>query len=466
MTLSVLVIVTILMLIILGYSFNRQDGRLEQGGLLQFASTPSGATITVDGIQTSSRTPSKVNVDAKSHHVQMTLTGYRPWQKTIDVQAGGIGWLSYTRLVPTDIKTETVRSFANLAASKESDDRKWILVQEDAASSIFTLVNIESDTPRFSTITIPESALTKATTQSFSIESWSDNSDRFLVKHSYDEGKVEWISVYRQNPTESVNITTMFGIAATSLLYGERDGSTLYALADDGVVRKLDISNQSLSGPLVENVAELNVYGTDTILFVSKPDNLNAQSVYAGYRTQNMDTPQTIHTYPEGSVGVHISLGEYYGKRYVVATHNLVMSIHVGTLPRNDTAAKLDLVASVDLPEPAKRLMLGKNGRLAVAETTNAYTTYDIELNKKDTTTFTRLAAVDRPLQWIDSYIIASDRENTIRLYEFDGANQQDIMPVIEGQAISLTGNEKYLYGFTTTEAGPALSRARMVLAN
>ncbi len=466
MTVSVLAIVTVLILIILGYSFNRQDGRLEQGGLLQFASTPSGAAVTVDGIQTSSRTPSKVNIEAKSHHVQMTLAGYRPWQKTIAVQAGGNGWLSYTRLVPMDIKTETMRTFSSLAASKESNDRKWILAQETVLSSAFTLINIESDAPRFSTISIPESVVTKASTQSFTIYSWSDNSDRFLVKHTFDDGKIEWISVDRQNPTESINITTMFGIAAQTLVYGERNGSSLYALTDDGVVRKLDTGNQSLSGPLVENVAEFSIYGTDTVVFVSKPDSGNEQSIYAGYRAQNMSTPQTIYTYPEGSTGVHIALGEYYGKRYVTSTHNTTLSVHVGTLPRDDTDAKLDLVESVVLPEAAKRLTLGKNGRLAVAEMTNAYTTYDIELDKHDTTTFTRPATIDRPLQWIDSYIITSDRANTIRFYEFDGANQQDIMPAIEGQAISLTGNEKYLYGFTATEDGSALTRARMIVAN
>src|SRR3990167_3949783 len=41
MTTSVVVIVSILMLVILGYSFNRTDGRIEQGGLLQFATTRS-----------------------------------------------------------------------------------------------------------------------------------------------------------------------------------------------------------------------------------------------------------------------------------------------------------------------------------------------------------------------------------------------------------------------------------------
>ena len=60
--------------------------------------------------------------------------------------------------------------------------------------------------------------------------------------------------------------------------------------------------------------------------------------------------------------------------------------------------------------------------------------------------------------------MIANDRGGIVRFYDFDGANQQDIMPVLEGQALSLTGNEKFLYGFNATQDGAALTRARMTL--
>ncbi|MBI3889669.1 PEGA domain-containing protein [Candidatus Saccharibacteria bacterium] len=260
MTLSVLTIVSVLMLIILGYSFNRQDGRLEQGGLLQFASTPSGATVTLDGMPTSSRTPSKASVEAKNHHVQMDLRGYRSWQKNITVQAGGIGWLSYARFVPTDVKVETMRTFPKLAASLASVDRKWIVIQEDVAVNAFVLANIESDTPKYANLSIPESILTQASTQSFTISAWSRNDDRLLVKRTYDGTKVEWISVNRQNPNESVNLTSSFGVAAVDMQFGERNGSDVFVLTDEGIVRRLDVGNKTLSEPLAENVAEYSIY--------------------------------------------------------------------------------------------------------------------------------------------------------------------------------------------------------------
>lgn len=467
MTISVLTIVTVLILIILGYSFNRQDGRLEQGGLLQFSSTPSGATVTIDGLPTGSRTPSKANVEARSHHVQMDLAGYRSWKKSITVEPGGIGWLSYARFVPTDIKTENMRTFPKLAGSIASIDRKWIMAQEDAAANAFTLINIESDTPKFTEVVIPSTVVTAPTNdtpQSFTLVAWSRNSDRLLVKHTYDTDKTEWIVLDRQNLDRSINVTTTYGLAISDVQFGEPNGSNAYILSTDGVVRKADFGNRTLSGVLVENVSEYSVYDKNTVLYVTRPDGKDMNQRHAGYREDGMSAPQTVFSYPAETENIHLAFGSYYGKRYVAVTHGTILQVFVGSLPRGTTKADLDQLERTTLPNAPTRLTIGENGRLVVAEMGDGYTTYDIELDKTDTTTFNKPATVARPLQWLDSYVIANDRGSMLRFYEFDGGNQQDVMPVIEGQAMSLTGNEKFLYGFTAEDDVTALTRARMTV--
>jgi hypothetical protein len=454
------------MLVILGYSFNRQDGRLEQGGLLQYASTPSGATVTIDGIPTGSRTPGKSNVDAKSHHVQMSLKGYRDWQKTINIDAGGIGWLSYARLVPSDIKTDTFRVFPQIVASLASKDRKWIAIHEAAASPSFVIANIESDTPKYTTVAIPDTSLTPGASQSFEIVSWSDNSDRLLIKRTYDESKTEWISVNRQTPSETVNLTTLFGIDAIDIKYGERNGSDAYALTSDSVVRRINVGNRTLSEPLAENIESFSIYDANTLLYATKPDPRDNNQRHVGYRESDMNAAQTLYLYPEATTGLHVAFGEYYGNNYVAVTHDTTLSVFRGTLPRGDTKADLKNIETRSLQAPANRLTIGENGRLAVAEMPDGFTTYDIELDKTDSTTFNRPASAPRSLTWIDNYIVANDRGGIVRFYDFDGANQQDIMATIEGQAVTLSGNEKFLYAMTQTDGGIALTRARMTVSN
>jgi len=95
----------------------------------------------------------------------------------------------------------------------------------------------------------------------------------------------------------------------------------------------------------------------------------------------------------------------------------------------------------------------------------NGYATYDLELQKYDKTSWQYSTKTPRPsLQWLDNYMLWSDYSGTLRFYEFDGANQQDIMPVAEGFAISLSTNDKYVYGIAKSENGYVLQRAQLVL--
>lgn len=67
MVLSVISIVVVLILITQGYRFNHFDGKLEQGGLVQFNSRPTGATVSVDGMALANRTASKITLSTGPH---------------------------------------------------------------------------------------------------------------------------------------------------------------------------------------------------------------------------------------------------------------------------------------------------------------------------------------------------------------------------------------------------------------
>jgi len=91
--------------------------------------------------------------------------------------------------------------------------------------------------------------------------------------------------------------------------------------------------------------------------------------------------------------------------------------------------------------------------------------TYDVELNKMTMTTLKGASDVTNQLQWIDGYMLASDRDGMMRFYEFDGENQHDIMPVVPGFSITLTPNEQYVYGITKSlNNSYHLTRARLIL--
>src|ERR1035437_481705 len=83
MTLSVIVLVTFVTFFMLGFRFDSNNGNLEQNAFLQFSSTPSGATVSIDDIVIGAKTSSKSSVQAGKHTVVMWRDGYQTWQKTV-----------------------------------------------------------------------------------------------------------------------------------------------------------------------------------------------------------------------------------------------------------------------------------------------------------------------------------------------------------------------------------------------
>ena len=464
MTLSVIVIVTISIFIILGYSYNRKDGRLEQGGLLQFASTPSGATVTLDGVTIGSRTPSKSSVDATNHFVTFSREGYRDWQKAITVQPGAIGWVSYARMIPKTITPESLHTFPALADSLASRDKKWLVVQTDASKPEMTLVDLSSSTPKYTTLTIPASALTEPETAShYDVVEWNADNNRFVVKRTYDTTHVEWLLIDRGDMSATTNLTAKAGLELTDVKISANDGREFLVKTADNMIRKLRVDSEAaLSGPLAENVAEFAVAAESTLVYTTLPTETG--EILTGYRRGNMDAAQTLYTFPVGTQGVHVALSSYFGVSYVTVTADQLMTVYRGVLPRDDTKSTLKKFADVRLPALATDVQVSYNGRFAIAGQPDGYTTYDIELAKTDTTTFTQPATVVRKQVWLDDFLAASDRAGTLRVAEFDGANQQDIMPIIEGQAMLLSSDDTYIYGFAKTDNGPSLVRARLIL--
>jgi hypothetical protein len=79
MTLGVGILVTFLVFIMLGYRFNRDTSSIQQGGLVQFASRPTDAQVTIGSAKLGARTPSKITTNPGNYTVKMNRSGYKGW---------------------------------------------------------------------------------------------------------------------------------------------------------------------------------------------------------------------------------------------------------------------------------------------------------------------------------------------------------------------------------------------------
>lgn len=469
MSLSVLALVTVLVFVMLGYQFNKADGKIEQGGLVQFSSTPSGASVGIDSKNLGTQTSARATISSGSHYITMNKTGYRQWQKTITVEPGSVLWLNYTRLIPDTLKPATVASYAALSDSNVSPDRKWLAIKDDPTTPVIQLENISGSTVKASSLELPTESYTapsEGKTQSFVIAQWDPSSRYLLVKHTYDDTKNEWLVVDIQHASATKNMTTLLGFDASNVIFSNTDNNVLYGLVGKDL-RKIDLGAVTLSGPLVANVAEFSLYQNSTIIYTTLPDPASHIRT-VGYYDDGAGKARTLRSYgDDGQLQLHIALGNYYSNTYVAIAYGDDVEVLTGDLPRSDTAdaSSLHTVTTMTVPGGVLNLSIITSGRFVVAQTASGYVVYDLELRKTTTTTLKGPATTTEKLHWLDNYMVWSDRDGTLRTVEFDGANEQDIMPVTPGFSVTLSPDSTYLYGFLKTAEGKYdLQRVRMIL--
>src|SRR5690606_24074471 len=156
-----------------------------------------------------------------------------------------------------------VASFESLVAVKASPDLRFILAQEKAEKPAFQLIDIRSVEPKLSELILPAALYSEAGTpdvaHSFGIHTWNTGGRYVLMTHTFGSNK-EWLMVDTENIEQSINISELLSVGFKDLDFAGTNGRTLYGLADDGVIRKIDLSNATLSRGLVTNVERFNVH--------------------------------------------------------------------------------------------------------------------------------------------------------------------------------------------------------------
>jgi hypothetical protein len=464
MSLTVISLVAVLIFIMLGYQFNRNEGRIEQGGLLQFNSRPTGGTVTIDGASFGTRTPSKTTLTAGQHFITMERKGYKNWQKSVNVIAGSVLWLNYTRFIPNELKPTQVADFSTVTSTSVSPDSKWMAVKEAADTAVVQLMSLSGDTVKRTSLQLPTSSYTASSAgkaQSFELVTWDPDSRYLLVKHIYDDTKLEWLIVDTQNVNETKNITKLFTIDAANILFSGNNPMILYALIGTDV-RRVDIGAETLSRPLASNVAEFSVYEDSTIVFSGLVDP-QTKSRSVGYYDERSDKVRTVRSYTDdGGMPLHFAIGEYFNETYFAISYGEKIDILKGSL---SDPAQAKQIAGSTIVDSAQYLSISTDGRFVVAQNGGTYVVYDLELKKSNTTTLKGTSEVRQKLRWLDTYTVWSDRDGMVRLYEFDGANQHNIMPVTPGFNVTLSPDETYMYGIAqSADGGFHLQRVRMIL--
>ena len=466
MIMTVLSVVFVLVLVIMGYRFNRYDGKIEQGGLVQFMSKPSGANVYIDDVKLANQTPSKITTTAGDHTISIKKDGYHNWQKNVTVKAGGVYWIDYVRLIPNKPIEKEIASFSTVSGAIVSSDSKHILIKEEASQPVVDLVSVDSESPVLEKILLDKGGYTQPSegkTQEFVVESWDKSGRYALIRHNYDDGKTEWLSLDTRGDHALRNITTSLGVKIIQGEFAYDNSSQMYVLTDAREIRRIDMGTNTLSGPLVANVSEFKQYGR-TITYSTFVDTATKQRA-VGYWTDGAKKPRVIRTYADtGDIELHLRVGRYFNKTYVLVSYGETLDVMSGDLPASDSTSDsvLKQVASLTVPSGAKQLGFSPDKqRFIYAQNGAKVVVFDLELQTVSTTLLDNIQ--NKPLIWVDNYHFI-DTSSGLSLYEFDGTNRQVVVADTIDMPALITSDDKYMFSFVKRSKGVELVRTKLTI--
>lgn len=469
-TLAVIIIATAAILFMLGYRLDGSNGRLEQGALLQFDSQPNGADVHIDNSNIGSQTATKQTVVAGTHSVRMSRAGYQDWNRTLDLAAGTLTWLDYTRFVPNERPVEQVAQYESLVGMRLSPDSKWAVAQEKADTPTFQLVDLRSEEVKSTSLALPASLYGEATKKgvkhSFRTTTWDSGSRYVLVKHLYGN-QTEWLVMDTQNLAQSVNVTRLLSVGFKDLHFAGTSGKVLYGLTTDGAIRKVDVAAGTLSRAFVSHAESFNIFDNTVISYVGVDPNDATKRVAGVYRDGDA-AAHVLRSVSSPDVMLKIDVAKYFSDNYVAIAEGNVVTILKGKFPGSSDQdnTSLSTFATLKLTGTVSALSFSPGGDYVVAQSGESFKSYEIEHTRADVGAIAVAEGkAASTLKWLDADHLWNDDGGSLVMRDFNGINTFEIMKVESGFGAGLSQNGRFFYAVGKSDDGYHLQRVKMILS-
>lgn len=439
MGLSVIIIVTVLTLISMGYNFNK-EWELEQSGLVQVNSSPRDAVVDVDGDTQSSHTEMSKMLSAGEHTIRISKPGYDVWERTLNVESGLLTRVDWARLFPIEKTIENVHDYKSLRLVSVSPDNQYILLLPDDTATA-QVINIKNDHIVYSNFDFGAAMGLKAKEipqGELEIVEWDKNSDRFLLKWVVDE-KTSWILADAKKPASSVNLSSKFLLNFDKLLIASDAADKIWAL-ESGNLRLININALTVSGVLVSGIESV-ANNANTAGYVRTDPEIGK---IVGIFKEGEQSGTTVQRINSEIKSARVALGSYWGDDWMAYSLDDRIFVRSGTYPSyGKSASSLKTIAEHDIAFTPEFIEASPSGRFVAAANKKQVVTVDVELKEHleyevetDLTTF----------NWLDDFMLWENLDDKLIVRDFDGRNRREIAEAASGMPVSLTENDRWLY--------------------
>jgi hypothetical protein len=427
---AIAIIIAAVILLYQAYGFGLgKNGTVIQNGLVFFSSQPHPATIYLNNKLAKIKTNSRIVLPAGIYQARLTRTGYRSWQRTIEVDGGDVVHFDYPFLFPTMLTTTSLRDYQTPPAlASQSPDHRWLLIQPTTASLAFDLYDLKNPTVAPAQIRLPTSVASAGTTQSWQILSWADDNDHVLLEHTFD-GKTEYINLDRSEPAQSINLTAALNIptgvtlSLDNLKYDQYYEYDMTAKTLESISLKTTVP-QFISS----DVLAFQAYSDNTYLYVTA-DNAPTGKVNLNLLTTG-SLPVTIRTFPTNTTYL-LNLTNYSGTLYVAAGAVSEGKVYIYKDPVaqiQNKALPVAVPAQVLRVADPSWLQFSSNAQFIAAEGGQQFGVYDIE--NMHGYTYSVAQPLDAPqlhANWMDGDRLDFISGGKLEVFDYDHTNVQTL---------------------------------------
>jgi hypothetical protein len=422
-----------------GYSYSLTTNTFSINGLLVLSTTPSGATVTVDGRTIRSKTPYRNTFEAGLHDVTLAKAGYRNWQKRVQILATGVTNWQNILMVPTDLKQASVVSGKQITQILSTRDRKrFAFVTAGSDPGLWVLspdrrTNQKIYSPAVATADTPAETILGA--------SWADDGSHLLVKTQIASNVM--YSIVPSGGGSATNLTQLFQFDLTGLQFDPSDWRQLYWISPEGL-RRLNVADKTVSAVLASNVLAFTFAGNDRLAFVQSTPTGNILASSDGSGGNFKRLVEVVPTSPSYQLAYSLYNSTDYITVLPAATS--VATVY-GDIFTPTPSAKV-------ISQSASSVASSDNGRFVGFIYNGGFGVYDLD----DGLVYTnKQSSAVSNFAWFDpAHVILNENGNAI-LSEYDGGNPVTLQTCANNQPVFGSNDQRQVLCLTAggTVAAP-----------
>lgn len=483
MSLTVVALVFVLVAIVEGWRLS-SNLKLEQNGMAQIESLPTGAKLIIDGRQDFNETNISKLLSAGEHEILLRKEGYDSWSKKIKITPGLLTRLKNPRLFKQNRITETVADYANMRFMYAAPDHRSLLLSSDNTTRWQYITALGADKVTIEEIDVKDifSGTNDGRFPGQILQViWNETSEKILLQVE-NAGKTEWGLINLRKVNESINLSKAIlgytdksekkaktaGTAAQSLevkknlsqVVIEDAAANKLLVTIDGNLQEVDIVAKTLSEAYLKGVGKFTMLGSEVLYLTNTEKEKRQIGIYRIGDKGGIEIETVVRSKKDAVI--HLAMSEFDGKKYLVMTvDNQLMIYRTDDYPFYGNNDKMPIKINEDkldfVPVSLKR---STNGEFFVAVTNENLMVYNLDFEE-----INYVEHKNPEVRWLDNYMLFDIVDGKMEVYDFDGENRRTILDrdLVAGFDAVINSNNRYLYYIIKTETGLSLQRDKLV---